>query len=239
MARIIGTYKSDYLVGGDAADFIAGQRGNDLLVGNGGNDILKGGIGDDTLDGGEGRDRATFAYDGGTEGVFVDLDGGYAERYSDEFGYERDSLISIEDVYGTKHDDVIYGNDQANQLWGDAGNDFLSGGGGGDVLVGGAGNDVFDLMRVMQGDTLVLDFHHGEDQIGSADPSLFDTNRDEVIDENDDYTHLEVVSSSGVSRNSLVITGVADPNDPNPPPAPTVTLYGVTQLDYSDFQLFV
>lgn len=47
----------------------------------------------------------------------------------------------IENVIGSKHDDVIKGNEAANSLKGGAGNDVLIGGASSDVLVGGEGND--------------------------------------------------------------------------------------------------
>jgi Ca2+-binding RTX toxin-like protein len=50
-------------------------------------------------------------------------------------------LNSIENVYGSNHDDNITGNDSANELSGRGGDDVLVGGAGDDILSGGDGND--------------------------------------------------------------------------------------------------
>ena len=70
-----------------------------------------------------------------TGDVTVDLRNGYA------WGYGYDTLVSIECVLGSSHDDVIIGSGVDNFLNGGRGDDTLIGGAGGDVLIGGGGND--------------------------------------------------------------------------------------------------
>ena len=63
-----------------------------------------------------------------------------------------DVLYSIENIYGSDHDDVIHGRSNLNNtlfgglgndaLYGEGGNDTLSGGGGTNVIYGGTGNDL-------------------------------------------------------------------------------------------------
>jgi Ca2+-binding RTX toxin-like protein len=119
----------------DDADQIVGTAHHDHIFAGGGNDIIKGGGGADTIDGGDGRDGAT--YEDSDVGVQVSLVTGQGHGGT----AEGDTLISIEDLYGSKFDDQLVGNSGDNLLSGGDGNDTLKGGGGTDVLKGGAGDD--------------------------------------------------------------------------------------------------
>ena len=55
---------------------------------------------------------------------------------------EGDKLVSIENLTGSAHNDVLWGDDGINVLRGIAGNDYLNGYGGADTLYGGDGNDI-------------------------------------------------------------------------------------------------
>jgi Ca2+-binding RTX toxin-like protein len=127
MATVNGTNGSNTLLG---------TNGNDGIFGYGGNDVLKGLGGADYLDGGSGTDLA--AYIDSDEGVIVDLVSG--EGFGGDA--EGDTLVSIEDVQGSDHDDMLVGNNGDNDLTGWAGNDTLKGGGGADTLQGFDGNDL-------------------------------------------------------------------------------------------------
>jgi Ca2+-binding RTX toxin-like protein len=116
-------------------DVIVGNAGKDMLFGLGGNDVLKGGGGADLLDGGSGIDAAV--YDDSPVGVQVSLQLGKGTGGT----AQGDTLISIENLYGSDHDDLFVGDTGANQLVGGAGNDVLKGGGGADRLLGGDGSD--------------------------------------------------------------------------------------------------
>jgi Ca2+-binding RTX toxin-like protein len=114
-----------------------GDVGNDKLAGGAGFDLLAGGPGGDALSGGAGiSDLASFF--GAPGAMTVDLAAGTAT------GDGSDRLTGVEDIDGSRFDDVITGNAASNFLC-EAGNDTLSGGDGDDDgLWGGDGNDALD-----------------------------------------------------------------------------------------------
>lgn len=133
---------------GDTYDHIQNLTGtayNDTLIGNAevntltggaGNDILTGGAGADVLDGGDGTDTAS--YDTATAAVTASL-GTPGNNLGDAQG---DTYASIENLIGSKFDDVLSGNGANNIISGGVGNDTLIGGSGGsDTLDGGDGSD--------------------------------------------------------------------------------------------------
>ena len=121
----------------------------DVLIGNDQVNGFWGLAGADTINGGGGSDRMHYGEDyitGGTRGVLVNLAQGYG---IDGFG-DRDTLISIEEVYSTDANDTLIGDaadnrffayDGADSLSGEGGRDTLRGGAGHDTLYGGAGDD--------------------------------------------------------------------------------------------------
>jgi Ca2+-binding RTX toxin-like protein len=119
----------------NSADVIIGNAGKDTIYGLGGNDIIKGGGGADILNGGCGIDTATYEDSG--VGVWVSLKVG-AGSYG---AAEGDTLISIENLYGSNHDDILLGDAGDNKLEGAGGDDIIKGGGGADKLLGGDGDD--------------------------------------------------------------------------------------------------
>ena len=60
-------------------------------------------------------------------------------------GNDEDTLMSIENAFGTVHDDVLLGDDNDNVLVGQGGNDYLVPGSGYDILNGGNGVDTYNL----------------------------------------------------------------------------------------------
>ena len=138
MANIIGTPGNDRginaLNGTNGPDTINrdgdprspnGTRGADELFGFRGNDILYGGPGSDRLDGGSHRDTASYV--GATAGVKVNLN---LTGPQNTRGAGTDTLVSIENLTGSRFNDVLLGNGANNVLSGMAGNDTLHGGGG-------------------------------------------------------------------------------------------------------------
>jgi Ca2+-binding RTX toxin-like protein len=123
----------------DGVDTIIGNAGADVIHAGGGDDTIKGGGGADYIHGGLGRDTVT--YEDSWVGVQVSLAAGKG-KYGTA---EGDTLVSIEDVTGSAHDDTLVGNAADNKLVGGAGNDTLKGGGGHDVLLGGAGDDTIEI----------------------------------------------------------------------------------------------
>jgi Ca2+-binding RTX toxin-like protein len=154
---------NDILRGQAGNDRVSGGNGNDTLHGGDGNDLLEGGLGFDYLKGGSGIDTASYANEG--LGVNVNLNTGIAQTthhyttqeiqwteidagywdwgyvYVDHYEQQQDTLLEIENVEGSSHNDTLTGNWQSNNLSGGAGNDLLTGGSGNDTLIGGNGND--------------------------------------------------------------------------------------------------
>jgi Ca2+-binding RTX toxin-like protein len=149
---LFGGGGADVMTGATGADTLRGGDGDDRLSGGGGDDLLNGGLGDDTFDGGDGIDTA--GYDGATSGVVVSL---LKSGAQDTKGAGTDTLIGIENVYGTEFKDKLIGDANANTLRGregddllkgGAGNDRLEGGPGADRLAGGKGADTFAFMKL-------------------------------------------------------------------------------------------
>ncbi|MCY0093293.1 hypothetical protein OEG82_04515 [Hoeflea sp. J2-29] len=154
--RLSGLAGADTLIGGTGNDFLDGGTGDDRLFGGTDNDTLTGGSGKNLLDGGAGTDTADYSSE--DEGTYVRLDAGWKTDLSTKPLYnwvdlnaaiaanavDHDKLISIENVTGSDHVDLIVGNSGDNVIDGGAGNDRLSGLAGADTLIGGTGNDFLD-----------------------------------------------------------------------------------------------
>ena len=147
---LYGGAGDDNLYGVNGSNYLSGDAGNDSLKGAGGADTLYGGDGDDTLkgaggadylNGGTGTDMAT--YSGSTTGVLVNLAIGLGS-FGDAAG---DTLVGIEDVYGSAYNDTIIGNSANNHLYGQDGNDSLQGGFGTDTVSGGNGDDTIAVLE--------------------------------------------------------------------------------------------
>jgi Ca2+-binding RTX toxin-like protein len=134
--RLLGNEGRDSLTGGGGVDSERGGPGADRLRSGGGEDTfygdyMYGGPGDDRLIGdtaaermwpGPGRDRVvgggttlsadTVMYTQAAHGVHVDL---AAHRAT---GQGRDVLLHIQDVVGSRHNDVIKGTNKVNDLSG-------------------------------------------------------------------------------------------------------------------------
>ena len=123
-----GSSHDDDLTGDDGPNFLWGLGGDDRLVGGGGNDDIWGGAGADFIDGGAGQDWAAFS--DSDSAVTVNLATGAASG-GDAQG---DTLVGIELLSGSAHDDRLTGDDGDNSLLGRAGADILDGGEGSDYL---------------------------------------------------------------------------------------------------------
>lgn len=142
--QLTGGIGSDTLYGGDGNDSLDGSSGNDTLYGGDGDDTLKGDVGDDLFYGDAGADIIIGSVGNDTVNYFassavhVHLDnstvsGGYAQG---------DTLSGIENIIGSKLDDILVGDANDNILQGGEGNDRLVGGAGADTIDGGDGNDI-------------------------------------------------------------------------------------------------
>lgn len=103
--------------------------GDDTVLALGGDDLIEGSLGADTLNGGGGFD--TVDYTGSNAAVTVNLtlstnspSGGWAAG---------DTLISIENVIGSIHNDFLTGSATLNVLNGGAGIDYMAGGANNDT----------------------------------------------------------------------------------------------------------
>jgi len=165
---ITGTAGDDIICGGAGNDTLVGMGGNDTLLGGGGDDVLRGGPGDDRLDGGDGaHDRASWS--GSTRSVTANLTTGAA------LGEGNDTMVDLEDLYGTAAADTLVGDGRSNVLMGGRGNDRifgldgddeLEGLDGGDDLFGGPGADVLDGGADLSPDRLRGDA--GQDTLGGG-----------------------------------------------------------------------
>jgi hemolysin type calcium-binding protein len=211
--HILGRGGRDRICGGPGDDVIGGQGGKDGLAGQGGNDKLYGGTGndrlfagggvandllgndgDDLLQGGPGFERL-FGQEGGDvlrggEGVVdravfmfsdrrveADLGAGTAR------GEGHDVLRDIEDVEGSRHNDLLYGDHHPNWFFPRAGADRVDGRGSTGDLVSldgapnpviatmdgatGQGADEFARIEGLQGSR-----DHGDDLSGNGQPNL-------------------------------------------------------------------
>ena len=134
---LIGDAGANVIEGGLDKDRLEGGDGDDHLLGGDGNDTLVGGAGADILDGGENRD--TVGYFDATQGVEVSLLTGMTAG-----GAAGDTLIGIEMLEGSYHDDTLEGDNSNNKLSGNSGDDTLHGLNGHDDLFGGDGDDHLD-----------------------------------------------------------------------------------------------
>jgi Ca2+-binding RTX toxin-like protein len=131
-----GTKFNDHLSGNQGRNALFGQRGDDRLAGGSGEDFTFGGPGDDRMAGGSGLDAADYTLS--ARGVDVDLasDSGTGEG--------SDTLLGIEDVWGSVYEDTLEGDSSSNQLYAWDGNDVVEGRSGDDLLVPGTGKDELD-----------------------------------------------------------------------------------------------
>lgn len=174
MPIIKGTNSGDTLYGTSTGDTISGLGGNDALKGFGGADFIDGGAGIDTV-----------FYGDSTAGVSINLATGRCAGGS----AQGDTLVSIENVFGSNFNDTITGTSGANQLHGQDGNDVIKGGGGDDLLDGGNGNDI--LVSTIW-DASTLDGGAGDDTFkgsGASDVLIGGSGSDTA-----DFSHMSFVT---------------------------------------------
>ncbi len=151
VANISGT-------GNALANTLTGNAGTNTLSGGAGNDVLIGGAGADKLDGGANTDTASYA--GASAGVVANL----STTASNTGDAKGDVYVSIENLTGSSHNDMLTGNTGIN---------VLTGGTGADKMTGGAGADTFlfkvvdDSTMAVAGQDTIYDFGHAQgDRIG-------------------------------------------------------------------------
>ena len=146
---ISGNGGNDTFFGNDGIDIILGGLGNDVLNGGGDSDYLRGDAGNDQIDGGEGIDVADFMTS--TSGIDVEL---YNNLVVDDGLGGSDTIVNVERIFGSSHndrilgsiyDDVLVGAEGNDILFGSYGNDYITGNAGIDYLIGSVGHDVFSF----------------------------------------------------------------------------------------------
>ncbi|MCE8539371.1 hypothetical protein KBY27_18095 [Ruegeria pomeroyi] len=136
--NLLGSDHADLLTGSSGNNLIEGGRGSDSLRGSAGDDTLEGGISGDEVHGGSGIDTASFSTAG--SGVTANLTTGVGTRGN----ATGDTYISIENLLGSDHADLLTGSSGNNLIDGGRGNDTLRGSAGDDLLRGGLGDDILN-----------------------------------------------------------------------------------------------
>ena len=228
--KLYGYEGDDYLDGGDGHDKIWGNEGDDTILAGAGHDTIYGGDGHNTMFGDAGKDRfyitvgSTNAIDGGAgldhvtyaffnDSVNVDLEAGTVDHNGD--GSIDDTLISIEQVYGSTANDIILGDSSANTLLSNSGDDYIDGRGGADTLAGNRGDDVIyggdgdDVIHGGDGDD-ILQGDSGADTIfGNAGADTF------VFKFDSAFTGVDVIRDFSVAEgDQFDLTDVLKQYDP-------------------------
>jgi Ca2+-binding RTX toxin-like protein len=154
-AQDTGGAGSDTLI---SIEKLRGSDFDDTLTGDAASNILQGGAGDDTLDGGGGGDLAS--YEEAISGVTVSLASAGAQN---TLGAGIDTLINIENLRGSNHNDT---------LTGDAGDNTLEGMDCNDTLDGGAGADWASYSQAMAGVTVSLASVGAQNTVGAGTDTL-------------------------------------------------------------------
>jgi VCBS repeat-containing protein len=221
-AAVTGS-EDQVILGTDGDDVLIAGAGNDSLFGGSGDDLLIAGAGNDLLNGGEGNNTASFQ--NATAGVQVSL---AVEGPQDTIGAGHDTLVSIQNLIGSSHDDVLIGNDLGNVLNGGLGNDTLIGGAGNDTLIGGLGNnlltggegnDTFLWGQGNSGHDTVTDFTPGSDTL---DLSQLLQGHNESMASLDDYLHFKVTGTGDGLVSTIEVSSSAGAT-----PTQTIDLQGV------------
>ncbi|WP_162270304.1 S8 family serine peptidase [Bordetella ansorpii] len=138
----VNTTASSYTLSDNIENIRIVATGAAAVTGNALANLIFAGSGDNVMDGGGGTD--TVNYLSATAGITLNLSLTTAQATG---GSGTDTVRNIENVTGTRFDDVLTGNAANNVLIGGLGNDTLSGGAGNDILTGALGNDTYLLNR--------------------------------------------------------------------------------------------
>ena len=129
---LVGSHHDDVLTGNDFSNDLQGGEGDDVIYGlgseaDGGFDILRTAGGSNLLDGGDGPDFAS--YNLAPWPVDADLSAGTVT-----YDLGSDTLVGIENLFGSRESDTLVGNDEDNVIVGNWGDDVLDGKGGMDEI---------------------------------------------------------------------------------------------------------
>jgi|GEM_PF-927975 len=140
------------IIGTANDDTISGNSSDNSINGFGGNDILSGGRGNDTLDGGAGTNWVSYDDLGASDGPHTLRVAGSLALSAAVSATETDIVQNLENLIGSKGDDLIIGDERKNSLYGGDGNDTFIGGGGSDSIDGQGGiNTVSYASKIING----------------------------------------------------------------------------------------
>ena len=221
------------VTGGSAVDTLKGDAGNNTLLGGDGNDTLQGRVGNDYLYGETGNDTADFSEATGA-GVNVDLNATTKSAIAISFtGIDgtvtigstgNDTLVSIENIIGTKYDDTFRGDNTVSNTFN-----------GGTETNEVNGDTVNYDHLISDQDKIIANLYSGSVQIvvnGNTNPSdtlinienVIGTSGDDIFTLNSDKN--TITGGTGSDLVKLNYTGaVAATIDLN---AGTITMGGVT-----------
>ncbi|MCX8503007.1 MAG: calcium-binding protein [Beijerinckiaceae bacterium] len=139
-AKFVGSSKKDTLINVENIiatsddDTVFGNSSDNSIDGRDGNDYLSGGYGNDSLDGGAGSNWISYDYLRSSDGPYRLQVAGSAPLTVAISATETDVVQNIENLQGSKGDDLIIGDELKNSLYGGDGNDTILGGNGNDTL---------------------------------------------------------------------------------------------------------
>lgn len=174
---------------------LKGSSWNDTLTGDSNNNTITGGLGADKIDGGTGID--TSSYDDSASAVTVSLLSGAKNSGGSAAG---DTLKNIENLTGSKFNDILIGNTSAN---------ILTGGLGADTLTCGSGKDIFhydSLLDSKNGSSgasydTIKDFAIGQDKIDITMLGTFGIHSFSNVTITQDVVHKEtIVTANGIAH---------------------------------------
>ena len=141
----------------------ANGTGNEL------NNIIYAGAGNNVIDGGGGIDSVSYA--SAISGVTVDLSLTTAQATG---GSGTDTLLNIENLYGSNYNDVITSSSVSNKIYGLGGNDSIAvaAGNSADYLDGGVGIDTISYSRATAGVSIYLSLTGAQNTIGSGTDTI-------------------------------------------------------------------
>ena len=148
---------------GDSDLFVVNSDGETLFLVNNSGLLLASTMGNDTLTGTLSNESDTVTYASASGPVTVNLN---LTTQQNTISAGLDTLISIENLIGSLHNDNLTGNPENNVLRGGDGNDILRGWSGADTMIGGFGDDTYFVENV--GDVIAENLNEGTDNVSSS-----------------------------------------------------------------------
>ena len=222
---------------------IIGSKGDDIILGSVSHGVgISGGVGDDVL---YGNSLDSLRYDLEEELATEELIGSAItkinnhveinlgndelklndilidSRSAEDMWGNTDTILGIENAYGTSGNDIIYGSENDNQIYAGNGDDLIYGGSGSDILDGGEGQDTFvflnsDLQNGSNETDIINNFNVNEDKISfdtlgmdDVNIELFDNEggADAIISFNDhaDWGSIVLVDVGRLDTDDIII----------------------------------